>query len=334
MSVEVRYLSGDSIALENCKNVASVMVQMAKIHNRYATEVWLIDENGEPMNDLHAVVPPRVSVILQPEDPNGIDDDTLTDNLRLHAEFEDVPTCERLWACIKGNLESPNDFELGFVLFYDDLMSTYCEAVEPMIPMLVNLGLPFGDTLFSLARDRRSKAMASVLECRANANQLFRGSSLLMAAGARGHLDVVDILLAAKARVDYPGREGVDMTALQNAAYFGHMDVVKRLVGAGAKVDFSDPSKMTAVMHAAHGGHKDVIDFCMESGADIEHENHRGRTLLQICAYHGHHELVEMLINVEADVNHIDKFGKTPLKTATMRDHKKVAELLEGAGGY
>lgn len=38
-SVDVRYLNGESVRLDNCPTVGDIMVQLAERHNRFASDV-------------------------------------------------------------------------------------------------------------------------------------------------------------------------------------------------------------------------------------------------------------------------------------------------------
>lgn len=70
----------------------------------------------------------------------------------------------------------------------------------------------------------------------------------------KGHKDVVNALLEAKAAVDTPLRDG--RTALMLAVDAGNTDIAKSLLDAGAVVNARDPDGKTALMLGAAGGHE------------------------------------------------------------------------------
>jgi ankyrin repeat protein len=70
----------------------------------------------------------------------------------------------------------------------------------------------------------------------------------LMRAAERGHIEVVEALLAAGVDTEKADEEGC--TALITAARWGHIKVVKALLAAGADKDKLDSRSRTALAHA------------------------------------------------------------------------------------
>ena len=100
------------------------------------------------------------------------------------------------------------------------------------------------------------------------------GQTSLMLAAERGHLEVVERLLAAQADVNaataaaFGGR-----TALQAAAVGGHLKVVERLLAAQADVNAAAAAYggRTALQAAAEGGHLEVVERLRQAGATWPH---------------------------------------------------------------
>jgi ankyrin repeat protein len=94
--------------------------------------------------------------------------------------------------------------------------------------------------------------------------------SPLHAAAGRGHLDVVNVLLARGAAVDRRDPDGP--TALIHAARNGQLTVVQRLVRAGADVELEGGSIGNAADHAALNGHPHVAAWLEAHGSASERE--------------------------------------------------------------
>ena len=72
------------------------------------------------------------------------------------------------------------------------------------------------------------------------------GITALMLASAKGHKDLVLLLLSKGARVDEVTTEN-KLSALMFAAYWGHTAVVDALLDNGAKIDFEDDGKRNVI---------------------------------------------------------------------------------------
>jgi uncharacterized protein len=89
----------------------------------------------------------------------------------------------------------------------------------------------------------------------------------LMRASARGHADVVTLLLAhGCGDVDLqPARRG--WTALRYACSSGHVRVVRLLLGAGADPTLVDNGGDTPLSDAVRGGHVECVGVLKVSNA-------------------------------------------------------------------
>ena len=94
----------------------------------------------------------------------------------------------------------------------------------------------------------------------------------LIAAAARGRLEIVDLLLKRGARIEdvVPG----DENALIQASGSGHLDVVKLLVSRGANVNarvwadgYRGSEWRTPLNMAIRSRHVDVVNFLKSVGA-------------------------------------------------------------------
>lgn len=90
--------------------------------------------------------------------------------------------------------------------------------------------------------------------------------SSLVAAARQGNLEITDLLLKAKADVEYKARG--DESPLMAAANYGHLALVKLLVANGAKVNRKISGDGTALIGAVRGGHYEVAKYLLEQGAN------------------------------------------------------------------
>jgi hypothetical protein len=137
------------------------------------------------------------------------------------------------------------------------------------------------------------------------------GSTAMVCAAARGHTDVVAVLLEAGASVNAADNFGY--TALHKAAKAGHTTCVSELLKNGITVDtFVDASsagcQWTALHFASFEGHTAVARALLEAGANVEAVNHhteathatdraigRGLTALGCAVERGHTETAAVL---------------------------------------
>ncbi|KAF4332948.1 ankyrin repeat [Fusarium beomiforme] len=175
---------------------------------------------------------------------------------------------------------------------------------------------------------------------------LERGKSIhrinisLPAASWGGHVDVVNLLLAAGADVNAAATDKCKgRTALQAASEGGHLAVVERLLDAGADVNTAagDDGGRTALQAASEGGHLAVVERLLAAGADVNAAagDDGGRTALQAASEGGHLAVIGRLLAAGADVNAKAADGgwrgRTALQAASEGGHLAVVERLLAA---
>ena len=84
-------------------------------------------------------------------------------------------------------------------------------------------------------------------------------------------------------------------TPLHCAAAKGHKEIVEILLRAGADKDKQDMSGSTPLHGSAFYGHKEVVEILLRAGADKDKQDKYGRTPLHWAAESGHKEIVELL---------------------------------------
>ncbi|KAI1049601.1 hypothetical protein LB505_013673, partial [Fusarium chuoi] len=138
-----------------------------------------------------------------------------------------------------------------------------------MVKYLLEQGLDieaegqFGTPLRSACLMNRRSTVEELLKRGANINTEERKGNALYVAAAKGHVDIVRILLDEDA--DLHQKTGSCGTALHAAAYHGHRKVVEMLLDAGANVHAEDSSP-DAFHAAAEGGHQNIIMLFLERG--------------------------------------------------------------------
>lgn len=89
--------------------------------------------------------------------------------------------------------------------------------------------------------------------------------SMLIAAVDHNDLEIVKILLAKKANVDF--RDGFNTTAIIYAASNGELEMVKLLVEAGANVNDSDGKGNSVLSAAKESQEAELIAYLQSKGA-------------------------------------------------------------------
>jgi ankyrin repeat protein len=163
-----------------------------------------------------------------------------------------------------------------------------------------------------------------------NARATDTKETALLNAVTRGHEEIVQALLAAKADVTL--RNAFDFNAFTTAVAAGKTEIAGWLLDAGAKVD-DGASGLTPLAFAVSTGDTKMIRFLAARGADINHGAKKGEQTALISAILGAQiESVKTLIELKADVNAKMKDGTTPLKLAKKGDQMEIVALLEAAG--
>jgi len=84
-------------------------------------------------------------------------------------------------------------------------------------------------------------------------------------AAYRGHLEVVKLLVEAKANLETENK--ASKRPLHDACLCGHLEVVKVLVQAGVQLNPNDKDRRTPLKCAEVERHEDVVAFLRAQGA-------------------------------------------------------------------
>jgi ankyrin repeat protein len=161
--------------------------------------------------------------------------------------------------------------------------------------------------------------------------------STLLQASHRGLTDVVKMLLEKNTKSEYlneASEEGI--TPLTAACSEGHTEVVKILAAAKADIDFKDADGTTAIMAAAAKGHLDVVSELLKAGAKVNEQNSDGHTALMF-AYNGKNQVEtlwerysQFVTDSEADGNkeELEDGGTGPVIREALDNHTALVDLL------
>mmetsp|Transcript_23121 Transcript_23121/g.75379 ORF Transcript_23121/g.75379 Transcript_23121/m.75379 type:complete len:392 (+) Transcript_23121:61-1236(+) len=166
-----------------------------------------------------------------------------------------------------------------------------------------------------------------------------RHETLVHAAAARGHVKVLNALLAAgadKEAARSPGSFGCGGdTPMHTAASRGQVKVVQALIDAGANKDARLAGSLQTPLHqAAHSGHVKVVQLLCEAGADKHAQEApapQGSGYTPMHMGLKHTSVVKALLNAGADDEVVSDRLLTPLELARRLRYKPTVKLLEKA---
>ena len=162
------------------------------------------------------------------------------------------------------------------------------------------------------------------------------GYSALHWASMSGHAEVIDILVAAGARVDY-ARPKDGTTALFAASHAGHLKAVSSLIRANADPNqvMTDELGFSPLMIAAFYGHALVVDALLAADARVDYASPKdGTTAQHLASQEGHLQTVSSLIRAGADPNQVTtgELAFSPLMIAAANGHALVIDAFLAAG--
>jgi ankyrin repeat protein len=148
----------------------------------------------------------------------------------------------------------------------------------------------------------------------------------LLIASVRGNKECVETLLSHGAKVDTKNGE-----ALFKAIEEGHLDIVEILLAAGVDVNIQWGGD-TPLYMAVKKGHKDIVLLLLSKGANLNIRNGSWNMPLHIATSGGNVEIVRILLSNGADMNIFDGGGYTPLHKAIMGRKLEIFRILLEAG--
>ena len=156
------------------------------------------------------------------------------------------------------------------------------------------------------------------------------GTSALMLAARKGHLEIVELLLQGKAKVGLRSRRGT--SALSMAAEEGQIEVVEALLSSSGgdrpNIHDTDDDGYTALGVACENGHAPCVQALLRAKSDPNQQRKNGWTSLITSSYNGYVEVVKALIDGGADPNKAKDNGYNAVIAAAYNGFDKVVETL------
>jgi ankyrin repeat protein len=119
---------------------------------------------------------------------------------------------------------------------------------------------------------------------------------------------------------------------LIDAAREGHLDEVEALIHAGAKVDARDDSLRTPLILAASTGQVEIVKALLKAGADVNaQEGVNGETALMCAARDGNLPLVRILLDAKAQAIDREPAAQAAVKVGPSPD-RTAAEAYAAQG--
>lgn len=157
------------------------------------------------------------------------------------------------------------------------------------------------------------------------------GTTQLMIAAQRGHLDIAGALIDARANVNARGTS----TALCDASFAGHLAIIQLLIDRGADIHLTDELSRTPLMQAALGGQPEAVTLLLERGADVRPVDEDHETALFKAARAGSAACIRKLLEAGGNPTLGARTGETPLSMVAgpfLANHPEAAYELIAAG--
>ncbi|XP_055708991.1 serine/threonine-protein phosphatase 6 regulatory ankyrin repeat subunit A isoform X3 [Phlebotomus papatasi] len=153
------------------------------------------------------------------------------------------------------------------------------------------------------------------------------GWTPLLIASHRGHMELVNTLLANHARVDVFDIEG--RSALHLAAERGYEQVCDALLTNKAFINSKSRVGRTALHLAAMNGFTHLVKFLIrDHNAVIDILTLRKQTPLHLAAGNGQIEVCKLLLELGANIDATDDLGQKPIHVAAQNNFSEVAKLF------
>ena len=178
-------------------------------------------------------------------------------------------------------------FSLARAGSYDDFFKAVGRDDAPVVQQLLARGFdpnsvaPDGQAALILALKNSTTRVAEVLIAHPQTKLDIRNrqdESPLMIAALKGHLHIVQALIAGEADVNKPG-----WAPLHYAATGGHPEVITVLLERYAYIDAESPNGTTPLMMAASYGNAAAVKVLLEAGADPGLKNSLGLSALDFA---------------------------------------------------
>eukprot|EP00961_Rhodomonas_salina_P132719 1786780-Rhodomonas_salina.1 len=192
-----------------------------------------------------------------------------------------------------------------------------------------------------LAADKgEAEKVRELISTRADVNAVALRFTPIRIACARGHAEVVDILLKHGAQPGTVQTTTGVTNALEDvpgplywAVVCGHLPVAKLLLDSKADVNEPEAGSHLSPLHwAVKTGRDDVAKLLLDRGAKVDARDSGENTPLVDAAILGHPGLAKLLLEKKADVRARNEVGLSLMHTAAQGGSAEVVQLLLDAG--
>ncbi|KAM5248898.1 E3 ubiquitin-protein ligase MIB2 isoform 4-T4 [Ctenodactylus gundi] len=163
------------------------------------------------------------------------------------------------------------------------------------------------------ARENKSSLSMALDKLRAQKSDPENPGRLVVEAALGNVARALDLLRRHPEQVDTKNQ---GRTALQVAAYLGQVELVRLLLQARAGVDVPDEEGNTALHYAALGNQPEAARVLLSTGCGVDALNSTRSTALHVAVQRGFLEVVRVLCERGCDVNLPDAHADTPLHSA------------------
>ncbi|XP_072831740.1 E3 ubiquitin-protein ligase MIB2 isoform X6 [Vicugna pacos] len=163
------------------------------------------------------------------------------------------------------------------------------------------------------ARENKSSLSLVLDKLRAQKSDLEHPGRLVVEVALGNVARALDLLRRHPEQVDTKNQ---GRTALQVAAYLGQVELVRLLLQARAGVDLADDEGNTALHYAALGNQPEATLVLLSSGCGANALNGTRSSALHVAVQRGFLEVVRVLCERGCDVNLPDAHANTPLHCA------------------
>uniref|UniRef100_A0A8C5VFK0 RING-type E3 ubiquitin transferase n=1 Tax=Microcebus murinus TaxID=30608 RepID=A0A8C5VFK0_MICMU len=163
------------------------------------------------------------------------------------------------------------------------------------------------------ARENKSSLSVALDKLRAQKGDPEHAGRLVVEVALGNMARALDLLQRHPEQVDTKNQ---GRTALQVAAYLGQVELVRLLLQARAGVDLPDEEGNTALHYAALGNQPEAARVLLSAGCGPDALNSSRSTALHVAVQRGFLEVVRTLCERGCDVNLPDAHADTPLHSA------------------